>query len=78
MRPTLLKLSLFLLAVPFTTPLGRGQEGRAFEIADYYRTAFVGAPEVSPDGTRVAFPVRRYDLAEDLMREANWREVSYE
>ena len=35
---------------------------RAFEIADYYRTAMVGSPTVSEDGTHVAFPVTRYDL----------------
>jgi dipeptidyl aminopeptidase/acylaminoacyl peptidase len=35
---------------------------RAFEIADYYRTAFVGAPSISPNGSRIAFNVRRYEL----------------
>ena len=45
-------------------PLAPAQNGkRAFEIADYYRTAFVGAPEVSPDGRLIAFSVRRYDFA---------------
>jgi hypothetical protein len=39
-----------------------GEYKRAFEIADYYRTAFVGAPVVSADGSMVAFPVTRYDL----------------
>jgi Tol biopolymer transport system component len=43
--------------------LAHSQEGkRAFEIADYYRTAFVGAPAVSSDGARVAFAVTRYEL----------------
>jgi dipeptidyl aminopeptidase/acylaminoacyl peptidase len=37
-------------------------EKRAFEIADYYRTAFVGSPVASSDGSKVAFPVTRYDL----------------
>ncbi len=37
-------------------------EGRAFEIADYYRTAFVRSPDVSPDGARVVFVVQRYAL----------------
>ncbi len=41
---------------------GQGSERRAFEIADYYRTAFVGGPVVSPAGDLVAFTVRRYDL----------------
>jgi dipeptidyl aminopeptidase/acylaminoacyl peptidase len=35
---------------------------RAFEITDYYRTAFVGGPAVSPDGSRVAVAVTRYDF----------------
>lgn len=35
---------------------------RAFEIADYYRTAFVGEPVMSADGGMVAFPVTRYEL----------------
>ena len=39
-----------------------GDGKRAFEIADYYRTAFVGSPALSGDGSRVAFPVTRYDL----------------
>lgn len=38
------------------------QEKRAFEVSDYYRTAFVGAPEISPDGLRVAVAVTRYEL----------------
>ena len=39
-----------------------GEDKRAFEIADYYRTAFVGSPVTSSDGEQVAFPVTRYDL----------------
>lgn len=35
---------------------------RAFEIADFYRCASVGAPSLSPDGTRAVFAVRRYEL----------------
>ena len=38
------------------------QSKRAFEIADYYRTAMVGSPIASPDGVTVAFPVTRYEL----------------
>ncbi len=35
---------------------------RAFEIADLYRLASPSAPSLSPDGSRVAFGVRRTDL----------------
>ncbi len=41
-----------------TPPPGK----RAFEIADYYRTTFVGSPVLSPAGNQVAFSVRHYDL----------------
>jgi dipeptidyl aminopeptidase/acylaminoacyl peptidase len=37
-------------------------EPRPFEITDYYRTAFVGAPAVSPDRSLLAFKVARYEL----------------
>jgi len=40
-------------------------EKRAFEIPDYYRVQQVGAPCVSPDGQRVVFQVRHYDLEGD-------------
>lgn len=35
---------------------------RAFEIADLYRVATPSAPSLSPDGTRVAYSVRRTEL----------------
>jgi dipeptidyl aminopeptidase/acylaminoacyl peptidase len=44
---------------------------RAFEIADYYRTAFVGSPVMSPDGTTVVFPVQRYELESGT----SWSEI---
>ena len=42
------------------TPSDPGK--RAFEITDYYATHFVSPPEISPDGTQVAFSVRRFDF----------------
>jgi len=44
---------------------------RAFEIADYYRTAFVGSPVVSPDGATVVFSVQRYELESGT----SWSEI---
>jgi len=35
---------------------------RAFEIADYYRTASVGSPVMSANGKKIAFTVSRYEL----------------
>ncbi len=39
-----------------------GAHKRAFEIADLYRCATLGAPSLSPDGKHAAFSVKRYDL----------------
>ena len=47
------------------------QDKRAFEIADYYRTAFVGSPVISPDGELVVFTVKRYELESGT----GWTEV---
>lgn len=41
---------------------GHAENPRAFGLADYYRTAVVGAPVVSPDGERVAITVGRHEL----------------
>ena len=48
-----------------------GTGKRAFTVADVYRVKSVGAPTVSPDGTQVAFQVRRYDLGRDV----SWSEL---
>ncbi len=53
----ILALAACLLALPVAAA-----PRRAFEIADYYRTAFPGSPAVAPDGTRLAVAVTRYDL----------------
>ena len=44
---------------------------RAFELADFYRVQQVGSPSLSPDGARIAFQVRRYDLPGDT----SWSEI---
>jgi len=69
---TLACLASAVLVLLVTLPaLAATSAGRAFEIADYYKTVSVGSPAVSPDGGLVAFVVHRYDLpkAED------WREI---
>ncbi len=54
-------------AIPESSSEGK----RAFEIADYYRTASVGSPIVSADGKMVAFTVSRYELETGT----SWSEV---
>ena len=58
---------LLLLGVTATA----SAEKRGFEIADYYRTAFVGGPQLAPDGGLVAFSVRRFDLEKG----ESWSEI---
>ncbi len=58
-----------ILVLAFTAPV---DAKRAFEIADYYRTAFVGDPVLSPDGERIAFCVTRQDLATGTSTSAIW------
>ncbi len=68
------RLAVFVLVVLAVAGMGLAEEAvqkRAFEIADYYRTAFVGGPEVAPAGDLVAFVVRRYDLEEG----ESWSEI---
>jgi dipeptidyl aminopeptidase/acylaminoacyl peptidase len=48
------------LLAPYDAAAAGGK--RAFEIRDHYRVAGVGAPALSPDGSRVAVSVRRWDL----------------
>jgi hypothetical protein len=60
-----------LLVVVAAAVTARAAEKRAFEIADYYRTAFVGAPEISPDGLRVAVAVTRYEIEKG----ESWSEI---
>jgi Tol biopolymer transport system component len=62
------------LLVTFSIGASDGAEprdGRAFEIADYYRTAFPTAPAINPEGTRLVVSVRRFDLE----RGESWSEI---
>ncbi len=68
MRRSLWLIALILALVSATTGAA---EKQAFEVADYYRTAFVGAPELSPDGMRVALTVTRYELEKG----ESWSEI---
>ena len=54
---------ILLLAV-LSSGSALAAEKRAFEVSDYYRSGFVGSPEMSPNGELVAFAVRSYDLEE--------------
>ncbi len=60
MRRIIQLLPMWLLCA--TVVAGADSPKRAFEISDYYRTAFVSPPVVSPDGNTVAFELRRFDL----------------
>lgn len=71
-RKTLLAVGLAVLvstALLAGTPAKEARRG--FEIADYYRTAFVSGPELSPNGSLVAFVVRRFDLPKG----ESWSEI---
>jgi dipeptidyl aminopeptidase/acylaminoacyl peptidase len=46
---------------------------RAFEIADFYAAAVVGAPSLAPDETTAVFGVRRYDLTAGKSWSQIWR-----
>lgn len=50
--------SLGTAAFAAATPV----QPRAFEISDFYRTAFVSGPVLSPDGKTAVVAVRRYEL----------------
>lgn len=46
---------------------------RAFEIADFYACAVVGAPSLAPDDSAAVFGVRRYDLKAGKSWSQLWR-----
>ena len=46
---------------------------RAFEIADFYAAAVVGAPSLAPDEMTAVFGVRRYDLTAGKTWSQIWR-----
>jgi hypothetical protein len=66
----LAKLAVVFAALLPSIAAGAGEK-RGFEIADYYRTAFVGGPVVSGDGTRIAVSVTRYELEKG----ESWSEI---
>jgi len=49
-----------------------GQQGRAFEPADWYRLTIVSSPAVSPDGRLVAFTVTTVKEAENKRHSEVW------
>jgi len=65
--PFLALVALLAVALP-----SAADDKRAFEIADYYRTAFVAGPVVNPDGSGVVVPVTRYDLPKGASRTEIW------
>ncbi len=65
-------LAVLALAVGTAAAAEEASAGkRAFTIADYYRTAFVGVPVTSPDGSLVAFTVTR----QELEKAERWTEI---
>ncbi len=52
-------------------PAATGVTKRAFEISDYYKTAFIGGPQINHDRTLVAMTVRRFDLPKG----ESWSEI---
>ena len=62
------------VAAPAAVPLpGPGLDRRAFEIADFYACASVGAPSAARQGELVVFPVRRYELEAGRSWSELWR-----
>ncbi len=68
-----MKTSIWVMGLVAAASAGTAiaAEKREFEIADYYRTAFVGSPVVSADGLRVAFAVTRYEFEKG----ESWSEI---
>jgi len=56
-------LFLVLTSLAASAAGANGVEQRAFTLDDLYRIRAVSDPQVSPDGTRIAFVAREYDLA---------------
>ncbi len=66
MRKTLTAVFILTLAV------GAAAEKRAFTIADHYEVAGVSDPQISPDGTQVAYVVTETALAEAQRWSSLW------
>jgi dipeptidyl aminopeptidase/acylaminoacyl peptidase len=69
-----MRKALVLLVVALSPVLPADAEAakRAFELRDFYRTAFVGAPALSPDGSRAAMAVTTYEFDAGTSRSNVW------
>ncbi|MCM2258026.1 MAG: S9 family peptidase [Vicinamibacteria bacterium] len=59
------RLVLGLLASLLLAPVAHAADKKPLTADDIWAVARVGAPQVSPDGTRVAYTVTRYDMDEN-------------
>ncbi|MCL4818135.1 MAG: S9 family peptidase [Vicinamibacteria bacterium] len=59
------RLALALLAAGLAAPTGLAADKKPLTADELWAVERVGAPQVSPDGTRVAFTVSRYDMGEN-------------
>lgn len=64
---------VFLLSLAFDPSALSAPQKRAFEVADVYGVASVGAPALSPDGAWAVFAVRRHDVEGDATWSELWR-----
>ena len=56
------KVLLFLSLMVFLSVGKMMAQKKPFTIADIYKVHNVGSPVLSPDGSRIAYPVSSYDM----------------